>query len=113
MTKKNATILAYLFIPNQLYMFRAVFAHQQEHSNVFTASDIVHRYCRWLVSWMRWNVISYIASSVTVDELLACIQKISLISCFFPISNLILLIPKFSVYFALPKIFTSYSNKLY
>jgi hypothetical protein len=51
-------ILADLFIPNQLCMFQAVFAHHQEHLTVFTASDIVHRYCCWLVSWMRWNGIS-------------------------------------------------------
>jgi len=40
--QQDATILAYLFIPNQLYMFRAVFTHHQEHLTVFTASDIVH-----------------------------------------------------------------------
>ena len=41
--QQDATILVYLIIPNQLYMFRAVFAHHQEHFTVFTASDIVHR----------------------------------------------------------------------
>ena len=34
--QQDATILAYFFIPNQLYMFRAM------HLTVFTASDIVH-----------------------------------------------------------------------
>jgi hypothetical protein len=29
-----------------------VFAHHQEHLTVFTASDIVHRYCCRVVSWM-------------------------------------------------------------
>jgi len=38
--QEDATILSYLFIPNQLYVFRVVFAHQQEHLTVFTASDI-------------------------------------------------------------------------
>ena len=50
--QQDATILVYLFIPNQLYMFRAVFAHNQEHLTVFTASDIVHLYCCRLLSWM-------------------------------------------------------------
>ena len=27
----------------------------EQHLTVFTASDFVHRYCCWLVSWMRWN----------------------------------------------------------
>jgi len=40
--QQDATILVYLFIPNQLYTFRAVLAHHQEHLTVFTASDIVH-----------------------------------------------------------------------
>jgi len=35
--QQDATILAYLFIPNQLYMFWAVFTHHQEHLTVFTA----------------------------------------------------------------------------
>jgi len=26
--------------------------------SVFTVSDIVHRHCCWLVSWMRWNCSS-------------------------------------------------------
>ena len=46
----------------QIYLFLIsstcvgdVYAHHQEHLTVFTASDIVHRYCYWLVSWMRWN----------------------------------------------------------
>ena len=57
--QQDATILAYLFIPNQLYMFSGdVFAHHQEHVTVFTASVIVHRYCCRLVSWMRRNSIS-------------------------------------------------------
>ena len=47
--QQDATILAYLFILNQLYVFRAVFAHHQEHLTVFTASDIVHRYYCCLV----------------------------------------------------------------
>ena len=38
-------LIFFLFIPDQLYMFWAVFAHHQEHLTVFTASDIVHRYC--------------------------------------------------------------------
>ena len=42
--------MAYLFIPNQLYIFWGdVFALHQEHLTVFT-SDIVHRYCSWLVT---------------------------------------------------------------
>ena len=42
--QEDTTILVYLFIPNQLYMFRAMssFAHYEEHLTVFTASDIVH-----------------------------------------------------------------------
>ena len=44
--KKDTTVLAYLFIPNRLYMFRAMSSlNHQEHLTVFTASDIVHRYC--------------------------------------------------------------------
>jgi hypothetical protein len=35
--QQDATILAYLFIPNQLYMFWAVFTHHQEHLTVFPA----------------------------------------------------------------------------
>ena len=57
--QQDATILTYLFIPNQLYMFRAnVFAHHQEHLTVFTASDIVHRIYCLLVSWMRCSTSS-------------------------------------------------------
>ena len=38
--------LTYLFIPNQLYNVSGdVFAHHLEYMTVFTASDIVHRYC--------------------------------------------------------------------
>jgi hypothetical protein len=54
--QQDENILAYLFIPNQLYMFRGdVFAYHQEHLTVFTASVIVHRYCCRLVSRMRCN----------------------------------------------------------
>ena len=55
--QQNATILAYLFIPNQLYMFRAMSSPiiRSTYLAVFTASDIVHRYCRRLVSWIKWN----------------------------------------------------------
>ena len=62
--QKDATFLAYLLIPIQLYMFRAmfsssdVFAHHQEHLTVFSASDIVHIYCCRLVSRMRVSWIS-------------------------------------------------------
>jgi hypothetical protein len=62
--QQDATTLAYLFIPNQaLHVSGDVFAHHQEHLTVFTASDINHRYCCQLVSWMRWNCCSI--SSVT------------------------------------------------
>ena len=48
--------LVYLFVPNQLYMFWAIFfAHHQEHLTVFTASDIVHLCCCRPVSWTRWT----------------------------------------------------------
>ena len=52
----------YLFIysSSALHVSDDLFAHHQEHLNVFTASDIVHRYCCWLVSWMRWNCIWFI-----------------------------------------------------
>ena len=40
--RQDAIILAYVFIPNQLYVSGDVFAHHQEHLSVFTASDIVH-----------------------------------------------------------------------
>ena len=40
-----------------LHVSGDVFAHHQEHLTVFTASDIVHRYCCRLVSWMRWNSV--------------------------------------------------------
>ena len=53
--QQDENTLAYLFIPSQLYVFRAVFAHHQEHLTVFKASGIDHRYCCRLVSWMRWN----------------------------------------------------------
>ena len=73
---QDAIILTYLFIPNQLYMFRAVFVHHQEHLTLFTASYIVHRYCCWLVSWMRWNcsTISSMtpASCNIVDNIRSC-----------------------------------------
>ena len=40
--QQDATLLAYLFIPNQLYLFPGdVFAYHQEHLTVFIASDIV------------------------------------------------------------------------
>jgi len=55
--QQDATILAYLFIPIPIPIpiSGEVFAHHQKHLTVFTASDIVHRYCCWLVSWMRWD----------------------------------------------------------
>jgi hypothetical protein len=54
--QQDATTSVYLFIPNQLYVFSGdVFAHHQEHLTVFTASGIIHHYCCWLVSWMRWK----------------------------------------------------------
>jgi hypothetical protein len=54
--QQDATILPYLFIPDHLYMFRAMSSdHHEEHLTVFTASDIVHQYCCRLVSRMRWN----------------------------------------------------------
>ena len=57
--QQDATTSVYLFIPNQLYVFSGdVFAHHQEHLTVFTASNIVHRYCCRLVSWVRWNISS-------------------------------------------------------
>ena len=46
--------LMYLFLISSTCL-GDVFAHHQEHLTVFTASDIVHRYCCLLVSWMRWN----------------------------------------------------------
>ena len=50
--------LIYLFIPSQLYVFRAMSSPiVRSTSLLFTASDFVHRRCCWLVSWMRWNSI--------------------------------------------------------
>jgi hypothetical protein len=45
----------FIYSKSALHVSGGVFAHHQEHLSVFTASDIVHRYCCWLVSRMRWN----------------------------------------------------------
>jgi len=44
--------IIYLFLI-ALHVSGDVFAHHQEHVTVFTASDIVHRYCCRLVSWVN------------------------------------------------------------
>ena len=44
----------FLYSQSALHVSCDVFAHHQEHLTVFTASDIVHRYCCRMVSWMRW-----------------------------------------------------------
>jgi hypothetical protein len=53
----NYILFIYLCIysSSALHVSGDVFAHHQEHLNVFTASDIVHWYCCRLVSWMSWN----------------------------------------------------------
>jgi len=38
----------------------------------FTASDIVHRYCCRLVSWMKWNCITHPwhqAAAISVEKI--------------------------------------------
>ena len=54
--QQDANILSYLCIPNQLYMFRAMYSPIIRGTWLyFTASGTVHRYCCRLVSWMRWK----------------------------------------------------------
>jgi len=63
--QQNATILVSLFIPNQLYMFRAMFSTIiRSNVTVFTAFDIMHRYCCWLVSWMRFHLILMMGENI-------------------------------------------------
>ena len=50
-------------IPNQLYMFLAVFAHHQEHLTVFTLSGNIHPSCCQLVSWILPDSVNTVKCS--------------------------------------------------
>jgi len=55
MTNKTQRFGLFICTQSALHVSGDVFAHHQEHLIVFTASDVVHRHCCRLVSWMRWN----------------------------------------------------------
>ena len=68
----------YLFLIS-LHVSGDVFVHHQELLTVCTASDIVYRYCCWLVSWMSWNLVLshqlHQPAAISVDNIRSCIYS--------------------------------------
>jgi len=57
MTSKLQLFGLFIYTQSALHVSGDVFAYQQEHLTVFTASDIVHLCCCRPVSWTGWNSV--------------------------------------------------------
>jgi len=66
--QQDATFLELLISTHALHVSGGSSAHHQEHINVHTASGIVNQYCCLLISWMRWNSMNSISSTVAASS---------------------------------------------
>ena len=57
--QKDATFLDLLISTDAVNVSGCSSAHRQEHITVHIASGIVNQYCCFLLSWKRWNSLSF------------------------------------------------------